>query len=215
MQVPLRVFSRDGRLIAQIGEYRRIPVAYEDIPMRVQQAFLATEDDRFFKHHGVDYAGLLRATMVNLVSGQPTQGGGTITMQLARNMFLTPERRFDRKLKEIFLSFRIEREFTKPEILTLYLNKIFLGQRAYGAAAAAEVYFGKTLDQLTLDETATIAGMPRAPSRDNPVANPERAKLRRLYVLRRVRRDATVGEQPVEVARPRPTSRSYRSGRYC
>jgi len=186
LQVPLRVFSRDGRLIAQIGEYRRIPVSYEAIPPRVQQAFLAAEDDRFFKHHGVDYAGLLRATLVNLVSGQPSQGGGTVTMQLARNMFLTPERRFDRKLKEIFLSFRIEREFTKPEILTLYLNKIFLGQRAYGAAAAAEVYFGKSLDQLTLAETATIAGMPRAPSRDNPVANPERAKLRRLYVLRRM-----------------------------
>lgn len=186
LQVPLRVFSRDGRLIAQIGEYRRIPVSYGDIPLRVQQAFLAAEDDRFFKHHGVDYAGLLRATLVNLISGQPSQGGGTITMQLARNMFLTPERRFDRKLKEIFLSFRIEHEFTKPEILTLYLNKIFLGQRAYGAAAAAEVYFGKSLDQLTLAETATIAGLPRAPSRDNPVASVERAKLRRAYVLRRM-----------------------------
>ncbi len=186
LQVPLRVYSRDGRVIAQIGEYRRIPVSYEDIPEQVQQAFLAAEDDRFFKHHGVDYAGLTRATLINLVSGQPSQGGGTITMQLARNMFLSPERRFDRKLKEIFLSFRIEREFTKPEILTLYLNKIFLGQRAYGAAAAAEVYFGKALENLTLAETATIAGLPRAPSRDNPIASPDRAKLRRAYVLRRM-----------------------------
>jgi penicillin-binding protein 1A len=186
LQVPLRVYSRDGRIIAQIGEYRRIPVSYEDVPERVRQAFLAAEDDRFFRHHGVDYAGLMRATLINLVSGQPTQGGGTITMQLARNMFLTPERRFDRKLKEIFLSFRIENEFSKPEILTLYLNKIFLGQRAYGAAAAAEVYFGKTLGDLTLAETATIAGLPRAPSRDNPIASPERAKLRRAYVLRRM-----------------------------
>jgi penicillin-binding protein 1A len=204
LQVPLRVFSRDGRLIAQIGEYRRIPVAYEDIPMRVQQAFLAAEDDRFFKHHGVDYAGLLRATFVNLVSGLPSQGGGTITMQLARNMFLTPERRFDRKLKEIFLSFRIEHEFTKPEILTLYLNKIFLGQRAYGAAAAAEVYFGKSLDQLTLAETATIAGMPRAPSRDNPVANAERAKLRRLYVLRRMLEVGQIDRNEYEAASAAP-----------
>ncbi|HKE45874.1 MAG TPA: penicillin-binding protein 1A [Steroidobacteraceae bacterium] len=204
LQVPLRVFSRDGRLIAQIGEYRRIPVSYEAIPLRVRQAFLAAEDDRFFKHHGVDYAGLLRATMVNLVSGAPSQGGGTITMQLARNMFLTPERRFDRKLKEIFLSFRIESEFTKPEILTLYLNKIFLGQRAYGAAAAAEVYFGKSLDQLTLGETATIAGMPRAPSRDNPVANPERAKLRRLYVLRRMQELGEIDQSEYDAATSAP-----------
>jgi penicillin-binding protein 1A len=186
LQVPLRVYSRDGRVIAQIGEYRRIPVSYEDIPERVRQAFLAAEDDRFFRHHGVDYAGLMRATLINLVSGQPSQGGGTVTMQLARNMFLTPERRFDRKLKEIFLSFRIENEFSKPEILTLYLNKIFLGQRAYGAAAAAEVYFGKDLDDLTLAETATIAGLPRAPSRDNPIASAERAKARRAYVLKRM-----------------------------
>jgi penicillin-binding protein 1A len=202
LQVPLRVYSRDGRLIAQIGEYRRIPVSYEDIPERLQSAFLAAEDDRFFSHHGVDYAGLMRATMINLVSGQPAQGGGTITMQLARNMFLTPERRFDRKLKEIFLSFRIESEFSKQEILTLYLNKIFLGQRAYGAAAAAEVYFGKTLADLTLGETATIAGLPRAPSLDNPVANIERAKGRRAYVLRRMRQtgeiDATELQQALE-----------------
>ena len=200
LQVPLRVYSRDGRLIAQIGEYRRIPVSYEDIPERLQQAFLAAEDDRFFSHHGVDYAGLMRATMINLVSGQPSQGGGTITMQLARNMFLTPERRFDRKLKEIFLSFRIESEFSKPEILTLYLNKIFLGQRAYGAAAAAEVYFGKTLGDLTLAETATIAGLPRAPSLDNPVASVERAKARRAYVLRRMRETGEIDTPELEEA---------------
>ena len=200
LQVPLRVYSRDGRVIAQIGEYRRIPVSYEDIPERLQSAFLAAEDDRFFAHHGVDYAGLLRATMINLVSGQPSQGGGTITMQLARNMFLTPERRFDRKLKEIFLSFRIESEFSKQEILTLYLNKIFLGQRSYGAAAAAEVYFGKTLGDLSLAETATIAGLPRAPSLDNPVANIERAKLRRAYVLRRMRQTGQIDATEFEEA---------------
>jgi penicillin-binding protein 1A len=210
LQVPLRVYSRDGRLIAQIGEYRRIPVSYEDVPQRLQAAFLAAEDDRFFSHHGVDYAGLMRATMINLVSGQPSQGGGTITMQLARNMFLTPERRFDRKLKEIFLSFRIESEFSKQEILTLYLNKIFLGQRAYGAAAAAEVYFGKTLDELTLAETATIAGLPRAPSIDNPVANLERAKGRRSYVLRRMLQTGQIDATELETALSEPmTSRLH------
>lgn len=206
LQVPLRVYSRDGRLIAQIGEYRRIPVAYQDIPERVRQAFLASEDDRFFEHHGVDYAGLMRATLINLISGQASQGGGTITMQLARNMFFTPERRFDRKLKEIFLSFRIERELSKPEILTLYLNMIFLGQRAYGAAAAAEVYFGKTLADLTLAETATIAGLPRAPSRDNPIANPERAKLRRAYVLRRMFETGYIGRSDLDAALSTPMS---------
>ncbi len=210
LQVPLRVYSRDGRLIAQIGEYRRIPVSYEDVPERVRQAFLAAEDDRFFSHHGVDYAGLMRATLINLVSGQPSQGGGTITMQLARNMFLTPERRFDRKLKEIFLSFRIESQFTKPEILTLYLNKIFLGQRAYGAAAAAEVYFGKGLGELTLDETATIAGLPRAPSRDNPIASIERAKARRAYVLRRMRETGVIDQAELDEATSAPmTSRLH------
>lgn len=187
LQVPLRVYSRDNRLIAQIGEYRRIPVAYQDIPEQVVLAFLAAEDDRFFRHHGVDYPGLVRATLINLLSGQRSQGGGTITMQLARNIFLTPDRTWRRKLSEIFLSFRIESSFSKQEILTLYLNKIFLGQRAYGVAAAAEVYFGKPLDTLTLAETATIAGLPQAPSRDNPVASVERAKVRRAYVLRRMR----------------------------
>src|SRR5688572_9374321 len=186
LQVPLRVYSRDGRLIAQIGEYRRIPVSYEDIPTRMVDAVLAAEDDRFFDHHGVDYAGLVRATLSYLTTGRRSQGGGTITMQLARNIFFTPERTLRRKLSEIFLAFRIESNFSKQEILTLYLNKIFLGQRAYGVAAAAEVYFGKTLPELDLAEIATIAGLPQAPSRDNPVANPERAKQRRLYVLRRM-----------------------------
>jgi penicillin-binding protein 1A len=204
LQVPLRVFSRDGRLIAQIGEYRRIPVSFEDVPVRVQRAFLAAEDDRFFTHHGVDYAGLVRATLMNLVSGQRSQGGGTITMQLARNIFFTPERTWRRKLSEIFLSFRIESSFSKQEILTLYLNKIFLGQRAYGVAAAAEVYFGKPLSELTLAETATIAGLPQAPSRDNPVASAERAKLRRAYVLRRMRETGVIEAQEAAAANQEP-----------
>jgi penicillin-binding protein 1A len=182
LQVPLRVYTRDGRLIAQIGEQRRIPVRFEDVPEPLVQAFLAAEDDRFFEHGGVDVAGLARAVL----SGGTKGGGSTITMQLARNMFLTPEKQLRRKLREIFLSLRMERQFSKQEILTLYLNKIFLGQRAYGVAAAAEVYYGKTLDKLTLPEIATIAGLPQAPSMLNPIANAERSRQRRAYVLRRM-----------------------------
>ncbi|MCZ6560195.1 MAG: transglycosylase domain-containing protein, partial [Gammaproteobacteria bacterium] len=186
LQVPLRVYSRDGRLISQLGAQRRIPVAFEDVPQEMVNAFLAAEDDRFFEHPGVDYQGLVRATMMLLLTGERRQGGGTITMQLARNFFLTRERTYVRKLREIFLALSIEQQLNKHEILTLYLNKIFLGQRAYGVAAAAEVYFGKTLKQLRLAEIATIAGLPKAPSSDNPVSNPERASQRRAYVLRRM-----------------------------
>ncbi|MCZ6913045.1 MAG: penicillin-binding protein 1A [Proteobacteria bacterium] len=186
LQVPLRVYSRDGRLISQLGAQRRIPIAFEDIPQDMVNAFLAAEDDRFFEHPGVDYQGLVRATMMLLLTGERRQGGGTITMQLARNFFLTRERTYIRKLKEIFLALRIETQLNKQEILTLYLNKIFLGQRAYGVGAASEVYFGKALKDLKLPEIATIAGLPKAPSSDNPVSNPERAGRRRAYVLRRM-----------------------------
>lgn len=206
LQVPLRIYSRDGRLIAQIGEHRRKPVAYDDVPATLVNAVLATEDDRFFEHGGVDYTSLLRATANYLVYGQDSQagGGGTITMQLARNIFLTPRFSYQRKLGEIFLALRIERSFDKREILTLYLNKIFLGQRAYGVAAAAEVYFGKSLDKLTLAETATIAGLPQAPSRDNPIASPERAKARRGYVLRRMHETGQIDEAQYEAALEAP-----------
>ncbi|UCG73795.1 MAG: penicillin-binding protein 1A [Chromatiales bacterium] len=186
LQIPLRVYSRDGRLMAQIGEKRRIPAAYDDIPPRVVQAFLAAEDDRFFDHPGFDYQGIIRAAVNLAVTGSRSQGGSTITQQLARVYFLTPDRTFARKAKELLLATQIEREFTKQEILALYLNKIFLGQRAYGVAAAAEVYFGKTLEELSVAETATIAGLPKAPSSLNPVSNPLRATERRAYVLRRM-----------------------------
>jgi penicillin-binding protein 1A len=186
LQVPLRVYSRDGRLLAQIGEQRRIPVRFEDIPRHVVDAFIAAEDDRFFTHGGIDTPGLLRAVLVTAVTHEARQGGSTITMQLARNMFLTPEKQVRRKLREIFLALRIEHEFTKNEILTLYLNKIFLGQRAYGVGAAAEVYYGKDLRNLTLAEIATIAALPKAPSTLNPITNPDRARQRRTYVLRRM-----------------------------
>lgn len=187
LQVPMRVYTRDGKLIAQFGEQRRIPLAYAAIPRQMVNAVLSAEDDRFFAHSGVDYPGLLRATVRHLLSGEKSEGGSTITMQLTRGIFLSPEKSYRRKLLEIFLTLRIEQQFSKADILTLYLNKMFLGQRAYGVGAAAEVYYGKTVDQLALPEVAVIAGTFRLPSRDNPVANPDLARQRRSYVLRRMR----------------------------
>ncbi|HEY6642999.1 penicillin-binding protein 1A [Povalibacter sp.] len=187
LQVPLRVYSRDGKLIAQFGEQRRIPLSFDALPKQLVNAVLAAEDDRFFQHSGVDYPGLTRAVVRHLMSGEKGEGGSTITMQLTRGIFLSSEKSYRRKLQEIFLTLRIEQQFSKQEILALYMNKMFLGQRAYGVGAASEVYFGKTVDQLTLPEIALIAGTFRLPSRDNPVANPELAKHRRSYVLRRMR----------------------------
>jgi penicillin-binding protein 1A len=186
LQVPLRVYTRDGRLIASIGEQRRIPVRYDQLPPKLIQAFLATEDDRFFRHHGVDWQGILRAALANARAGGIRQGASTITMQVARDMFLTPRRDMKRKMSEIYISLLMETEFSKEEIFSLYVNKIFLGQRAYGVGAAAEVYFGKTLDQLTIAEMATLAGIPTAPSTVNPVANAEAATIRRAHVLGRM-----------------------------
>jgi len=186
LEVPLRVYTRDGRLIASIGEQRRIPVRYEQIPKLLIEAFLAAEDDRFFQHHGVDWQGILRATLANMRAGGVRQGGSTITMQVARDVFLTPRRDMKRKMSEIYISLLMEAEFSKEEIFSLYANKTFLGERAYGVGAAAEVYFGKALDQLSIAEIATLAGIPKAPSQVNPVANAEAAKNRRSYVLRRM-----------------------------
>lgn len=200
LQVPLRVFSRDGRLIAQFGEQRRIPLSFEAIPGQMINAVLAAEDDRFFQHGGVDYPGLARAVIRHLMSGNKAEGGSTITMQLARGVFLSPEKSYRRKMVEIFTTLRIEQELTKQEILALYLNKMFLGQRAYGIGAAAEVYFGKTVEQLSLPEIALIAGTFRLPSRDNPVANAELARQRRAYVLRRMREKEYITQQEYEVA---------------
>jgi len=206
LQVPLRVYTRSGALIAQIGEQRRIPVTYEQIPLMLKNAFLAAEDDRFFQHHGIDYMGVLRAVLVNLVSGDRAQGASTITMQAARNMFLTQEKTLRRKLSETFVTYRMESEFTKPEILGLYLNVIFFGQRAYGVAAAAETFFGKSLDALTLGEAATLAGIPKAPSHYNPIANPQLAAGRRTYVLRRMRELGFIDENAAQAANAEPVS---------
>ncbi|MCI4411330.1 MAG: penicillin-binding protein 1A [Thiotrichales bacterium] len=186
MQVPLRIYTADNKLIAEYGEKKRIPLSYEQFPPQMIQAILAAEDDRFFEHPGVDYQGIVRAAIELVRTGHKSQGGSTITMQVARNFFLSPEKSFMRKINEIVLSLKIESELSKEEIIALYLNKIFLGHRSYGFAAAAQTYFGRSLDQLTLDEFAILAGLPKAPSTLNPVTNPEAAKNRRDYVLRRM-----------------------------
>ena len=204
LQVPLRVYTRDGRLIAAIGEQRRIPVRYQDLPPKLIQAFLATEDDRFFRHHGVDWEGILRAALANLRAGRISQGASTITMQVARDMFLSPRRDMKRKMSEVYISLLMEAEFSKEEIFSLYVNKIFLGQRAYGVAAAAEVYFGKSLNQLSIAEMATLAGIPTAPSAVNPVANPEAAKARRAHVLGRMKDLGYITAAEYETARASP-----------
>jgi len=186
LQTPLRVYTRDGSLIAEFGEKRRNPVAIAEVPLLVKQAFIAAEDDRFYEHPGVDWMAIVRAGVDLARSHEKRQGGSTITMQLARNFFLSREKTYQRKLKEIVLAVKIERELSKDQILELYLNKIFLGQRAYGVGAAAQVYYGTTLDQLSVAEIAMIAGLPKAPSNTNPISNPEAAMARRGYVLRRM-----------------------------
>lgn len=186
LQVPMRVFSADGKLIAQYGEKRRDPVGFDDIPEEMVQAFLAAEDQHFFHHYGIDPAGLARAAITLALTGKKRQGGSTITMQVARNYYLTSKRTFTRKIREIFLALHIEQELSKEKILELYLNKIYLGHRSYGIKAAAQVYYGKALAELTLAETAMIAGLPKAPSNYNPVTNPRRAQQRRNYVIRRM-----------------------------
>jgi len=206
LQVPLRIYSRDGGLITEYGEKRRKPLSYDQIPEKMRQAFLAAEDDRFFEHPGVDYQGLLRAAIELARTGEKGQGGSTITMQLARNFFLTRERTYIRKLREIFLALSIERELTKEEILELYLNKIYLGQRAYGVGAAAEVYYGKEPHELDLAQIAMIAGLPKAPSAYNPVTDPVRALLRRRYVLRRMLELRYLDEDAYRVARSAPVT---------
>ena len=186
MQVPLRVYSQDGSLIGEFGEKRRAPVIIEEVPEQLIQAFIAAEDDRFFDHPGVDWQGLVRAAISLARTGEKRQGGSTITMQVARNFFLSREKSYMRKLNEIFLAFKIERELGKNEILELYLNKIYLGQRAYGVGAAAQVYYGADVADLDLAQHAMLAGLPKAPSRTNPVTSPEQAVIRRAYVLRRM-----------------------------
>lgn len=185
-KIPLRVYSAEGVLIGEFGEERRALVKIGEVPDLMKKAILAAEDDRFYEHGGVDYMGVLRAAYSNFTAGGAKQGASTITMQVARNFFLSKEKTLSRKFNEVLLSLKIEHNLSKDEILQLYINQIYLGQRSYGFAAAAQTYFGKRLDQLNVAEMAVLAGLPKAPSAYNPVVNPKRSKLRQLYVLRRM-----------------------------
>jgi len=186
-KIPLRVYSTEGVLIGEFGEEHRALIKIDEVPSLMKKAILAAEDDHFYEHGGVDYLGVLRAAYYNVTSRGGRQGASTITMQVARNFFLTKEKKFSRKFNEALLAIKIEHSLSKDEILQLYINHIYLGQRAYGFAAAAQVYFGKTLDQLNVAEFAMLAGLPKAPSMYNPVVNLRRSKLRQAYVLRRMR----------------------------
>lgn len=194
LKVPMRVYTADGQLIAEFGEEKRIPVKIEEVPAMLINAVLAAEDRSFFYHHGVDFAGILRAALHNLRTQSTSQGASTITMQVARNFFLSPEKTYTRKIKEVLLAFKIERELSKQQILELYFNKIFLGHRSYGFAAAAQIYYGKALHQLTLPEMAMLAGLPKAPSRDNPLTNPGNAYERRNTILKQMLNNGFINE---------------------
>ena len=186
LQLPIQVYSKENQLIAEFGQFRRRLVTYDEVPKDMIHAFVAIEDARYWEHYGVDLRGIARAVVSAVKNRSVSQGASTITMQLARNLFLTSERTADRKLREMFLAFKIEKEFSKDEILELYLNKIFLGNRAYGVGSAAEIYYAKKLNDLSLAQMAMIAGLPKAPSRYNPIRQPARAKIRRNYILKRM-----------------------------
>ncbi|WOJ92638.1 penicillin-binding protein 1A [Congregibacter variabilis] len=186
LQTPMRVYTRDGDLIGQFGEQKRNPLSYEQIPQQFVQALLAAEDDGFFKHGGIDFGGLLRAVSELLLTGEKGSGGSTLTMQVARNYFLTLERTFMRKFNEMLLAIEIERRLSKEEIFELYVNRVFLGHRSYGFEAASQVYYGKGIAELTLAQHAMLAGIPKSPSRNNPISGPEAGKDRRNWILRRM-----------------------------
>lgn len=209
LQTPLRIYSLDGKLMGEYGQKRRIPVSYDQIPQTLVEAVLATEDRRFFQHSGVDIVGLTRASVELVRTGAKTQGGSTITMQVARNFFLTRKKSFMRKLNEIMLAINIDRTLSKEKILELYLNTIYFGNRAYGVAAAADVYYGKTLDQLTLPEMAMLAGLPQAPSAHNPLSNPIMAKERRNHVLYRMYEEGIINEETYQKAIKTPLTEKY------
>jgi penicillin-binding protein 1A len=205
-KIPLRVYTADGVLIGEFGEERRSLVRMDEVPALMKQAILAAEDERFYQHTGVDYQGVLRAAYANLVSRGTAQGASTITMQVARNFFLSREKTLTRKLYEALLAFKIENSLTKDQILEIYINQIYLGQRAYGFGTAAQVYFSKTLSQLSAAEIAMLAGLPKAPSSFNPVINPKRAKQRQLYVLRRMHALSLLDDEQYEQAQTAPLS---------
>ena len=214
-KVPLRVYSAEGVLIGEFGEERRSVVAIDDVPQIMKQAILAAEDERFYQHLGVDYQGVIRAAYSNLTAGGKRQGASTITMQVARNFFLSKEKTLTRKLYEALLAFKIEASLSKDEILQLYINQIYLGQRAYGFAAAAQIYFGKSLKEVNLAEAAMLAGLPKAPSSFNPVANPKRAKQRQLYVLRRMHELGNISDAQFAEAQKAPIVVKHEANEYA
>lgn len=209
LQVPLQIYTHDQKLIATFGEKRRVPIPYSDIPEALIYAVLATEDQRYFKHAGVDLQGLARAALQLISTGRKAQGGSTITMQVARSFYLTRNKTFARKIREILLAIKIEHKLTKEKILELYLNKVFLGNRAYGVEAAAQVYYGKHLSELTLDQYAMLAGLPKAPSMLNPLANPDAAKKRRDHVLSRMHDQNYIDDLTYYKAINTPLNASY------
>ncbi|TLX61359.1 peptidase [Stutzerimonas nosocomialis] len=209
LQIPLRVYSSDEKLIAEFGEMRRSPIRFDEIPKDFIHALLAAEDDNFANHYGVELTSLMRAATQILKSGQIQTGGSTITMQVAKNYFLTSERSFSRKINEILLALQIERELSKDEILELYVNKIYLGNRAYGIEAAAHVYYGKSIKDLSLAQMAMIAGLPKAPSAFNPLVNPTRSKERRDWILGRMRRLGSIDQARYEEALAEPVDAKY------
>ena len=209
LQVPLRVYTQDGKLISVFGEKRRIPVRIDEMPGHLKNAFVAGEDARFRVHPGVDYQGITRAVWTLATTGEKSVGGSTITQQLARNFFLSLEKTYTRKIKEIFLALKIERELSKDEILELYLNKILLGHRAYGVGAAADVYYGKTVGELSLAQCAMLAALPKAPSRINPITSPERAMNRRDYVLGRMQQLGFINTAEYQQARSERNTAFY------
>ncbi len=206
LQVPLRVYDKNEILLAEYGEHRRIPVLFDDIPPNLIEAFISVEDDRFWEHFGVDPISLMAAVYELVTTGNKTRGGSTITMQVARNFFLSPEKTYTRKLNEILLAVKIESELSKEKILELYLNKIYLGNRAYGIVAASQVYYDKSLKDLSLAQAAMIAGLPKAPSKYNPIRNPERALIRRNHVLNRMYVHGYVDEEAYDLARVEPVT---------
>jgi penicillin-binding protein 1A len=208
-KIPLRVYSAEGALIGEFGEERRELVKISEVPDLMKKAILAAEDDRFYEHGGVDYMGVLRAAYSNFTSGGAKQGASTITMQVARNFFLSKEKTLTRKFNEVLLALKIEHNLTKDEILQLYINQIYLGQRAYGFAAAAQIYYGKSLHQLSIAEMSMLAGLPKAPSAYNPVVNPKRAKLRQLYVLRRMHELNFIDAKQLETAQQHPMTAKH------
>lgn len=213
MQVPLRIYTRDGKLISEFGSKKRIPITLDQVPKALIQAVLAVEDSRFYDHPGVDLISLIRAAKAVISSGRKVQGASTITMQVARNFFLTKKKTYIRKLKEILLALKIDKEFSKDKILELYLNKVYFGNRAYGIAAAAHVYYGKKLNELTLPQMAMLAGLPQAPSRNNPLRSPTRALKRRNHVLKRMLEVGSIDRQTYKKAIRAPLTAKYHGQR--